>query len=58
MVTNSKFKADYKELIAAIDFKYIQIINANANIGKDEQTKIEKSRNDKPPNAVTSGVGP
>lgn len=58
MVTNSKFKADYKDLIAAIDFKYIQIISSNANINKDEQTKIEKSRNDKPSNAVTSGVAP
>jgi len=58
MVTNSKFKSEYKDLITAIDFKYIQIMNANSNSGKDEQTKIEKSRNDKPSNAVTSGVVP
>ena len=36
MVTNNKFKADYKDLLAAIDLKYIQIINSNANIGKDD----------------------
>ena len=58
MVTNNKFKADYKDLLAAIDLKYIQIINSNANMGKDDQTKIEKSRNDKPSNAITSGAAP
>ena len=58
MVTNSKFKADYKDLLTAIDLKYIQIMNSNSNINKDEQTKIEKSRNDKPSNAITSGAAP
>ena len=36
MVTNNKFKTDYKDLLAAIDFKYIQIISSNANKDKDE----------------------
>ena len=58
MVTNSKFKADYKDLLTAIDLKYIQIMNSNSNINKDEQAKIEKSRNDKPSNAITSGAAP
>ena len=58
MVTNNKFKADFKDLLAAIDLKQIQIMNSNSNMSKDEQAKIEKSRNDKPSNAITSGAAP
>jgi hypothetical protein len=33
-------------------------MNSNSNMTKDEQAKIEKSRNDKPSNAITSGAAP
>ena len=46
MVCANKFKAEYKDLLIAIENKHISIQTSNNN-NKEEATKVEKSRNEK-----------